>query len=40
LQEKAVKATKQEEEKREKPKPEEHEGMPQRQQVIRISRNG
>jgi hypothetical protein len=31
LQEKVVEATKQKEEKRKKPKPEEHEGMPQRQ---------
>jgi hypothetical protein len=31
LQEKAEEATKQKEEKRKKPKPEEHEGMPQRQ---------
>jgi hypothetical protein len=31
LQEKAVEATKEKEEKREKPKPEEQEGMPQRQ---------
>jgi hypothetical protein len=31
LQEKAVEATKQKEEKRGKPKPEEQEGMPQRQ---------
>jgi hypothetical protein len=30
LQEKAVEATKQKEEKRKKPKPEEHEGMPHR----------
>jgi hypothetical protein len=30
LQEKAVEATKQKEERRKKPKPEEHEGMPQR----------
>jgi hypothetical protein len=30
LQEKAVEATKQKEEKRKKPKPEEHQGMPQR----------
>jgi hypothetical protein len=30
-QEKDVEATRQEEEKRKKPKPEEHEGMPQRQ---------
>jgi hypothetical protein len=30
LQEKAVEATKQKEEKRKKPKPEEHEGLPQR----------
>jgi hypothetical protein len=29
LQEKAVEATKQKEENRKKPKPEEHEGMPQ-----------
>jgi hypothetical protein len=31
LQEKAVEATKQKEEKRKKPKPEEQEGMPHRQ---------
>jgi hypothetical protein len=31
LKEKAVEATKQKEEKRKKPKPEEQEGMPQRQ---------
>jgi hypothetical protein len=31
LQERAVEATKQKEEKRKKPKPEEQEGMPQRQ---------
>jgi ribosomal protein L9 len=33
LQEKAVEATKQKEEKREKPKAEEHEGKPKRQEI-------
>jgi hypothetical protein len=40
LQEKAVVATKQKREKRKKPKPEEHEGMPQRQQCPREKRRG
>jgi hypothetical protein len=40
LQEKAVEATKQKEEKRKKPKPEEHEGMPQRQHCPPKKRRG
>jgi hypothetical protein len=40
LQEKAVEATKQKEEKRKKPKPEEQEGMPQRQQCPHAKRRG
>jgi hypothetical protein len=38
LQEKAVEATKQKEEKREKPTPEEQEGMPQRQHYPPVPR--
>jgi hypothetical protein len=40
LQEKAVEATKQKNEKRRKPKPEEHEGMPQRQHCPPAKRRG
>jgi hypothetical protein len=40
LQEKAVKATKQKEETRKKPKPEEQEGMPQRQHYHLEKRRG
>jgi hypothetical protein len=40
LQEKAVEATKQKEEKREKPKPEEQEGMPQSQHCPSEERRG
>jgi hypothetical protein len=40
LQEKAVEATKQKEEKRKKPKPEEHEGMPQRRHCRPEKRRG
>jgi hypothetical protein len=40
LQEKAVEATKQKEEKREKPKPKEQEGMPQRQHCPPEKRRG
>jgi hypothetical protein len=38
LQEKAVEATKQKEDKRKKPKPEEQEGMPHRQQCPHAKR--
>jgi hypothetical protein len=37
---KAVEATKQKEEKREKPKPEEHKGMPQREHCPLEKRRG
>jgi hypothetical protein len=40
LQEKAVEATKQKEEKRKKPKPEEQEGMPQRRHCPHAKRRG
>jgi hypothetical protein len=40
LQEKAVEATKQDEENREKPKPEEQEGMPQRRHCPPEKRRG
>jgi hypothetical protein len=40
LQEKALEATKQKEEKRSKPKPEEHEGMPQHQHRSPEKRRG
>jgi hypothetical protein len=40
LQEKAVEATKQIKGKRKKPKPEEHEGMPQRQHCPPEKRRG
>jgi hypothetical protein len=40
LQEKAVEATKQKEEKRKKTKPEEHEGMPQRRHYPHEKRRG
>jgi hypothetical protein len=40
LQEKAVEATKQKEEKREKPKPEEQEGMPQHRHCPHVKRRG
>jgi hypothetical protein len=40
LQEKAVEATKQKEEKRRKPKPEEQEGMPQHQHCPPEKRRG
>jgi hypothetical protein len=40
LQEKAVEATKQKEEKRKKTKPEEHEGMPQRRHYPLEKRRG
>jgi hypothetical protein len=40
LQDKAVEATKQKEEKREKSKPEEHEGMPQSQHYPPEKRRG
>jgi hypothetical protein len=40
LQEKGVEATKQKEEKREKPKPEERKGMPQRQHCPPEKRRG
>jgi hypothetical protein len=40
LQEKAVEATKQKEEKRKNPKPEEQEGMPQRQHCAPEKRHG
>jgi hypothetical protein len=40
LQEKAVQATKQKEENRKKPKPEEQEGMPQRQHCPPAKRRG
>jgi hypothetical protein len=40
LQEKAMETTKQKEEKREKPKPKEQEGMPQRQHCPPAKRRG
>jgi hypothetical protein len=40
LKEKAVEATKQNEEKRKKPKPEEHEGMPQHHHCPPAKRRG
>jgi hypothetical protein len=40
FQENAVEATKQKEEKRKKPKPEEQEGMPQRYHCPRAKRRG
>jgi hypothetical protein len=40
LQEKAIEATKQKEEKRKKSKPEEHQGMPQRQHCPLEKRRG